>query len=460
MCRNFERFYCAHGIAYPVQTFLRIASAGIEVSVYGPDNNSSFLVILNYLSCTCCRAETLFSLGYWSMSPINPTYALPIYAMKKSFKSRFQGSSAANDDELGVLGRRQATACPNLRYLQRASKCKPASSARMSSDEIKQNNNQEAGCAPTQTFKAGKTITGHNKKAEIFLESLVHAASMNVFWEDSLWKSQKATSMQGCRFCNCINNLLVKLRPGCFFFSPNSKLLFLASETFTFGRTQFAIERIWSSFEKIRGSVSSMSPANYWQNLGQRLVDINIQKFKIYAGDRINQFYSHRDEFFQPTASPFKQEADEYKVLMLQRDYMIPGQTIYSIRSTVRQVEIRIRLLRSNEGCAGTKGLTKLLRNKTAEMKKLDNELTQEERMHHECNKLSRSAVLQEDDTKTGLGRYVDACLSEFVHSSEVIRKYMDVKDELKCIEEEFKLLDQDKEHFQAYLNREANSLV
>eukprot|EP00808_Paulinella_micropora_P020321 g62322.t1 len=87
-------------------------------------------------------------------------------------------------------------------------------------------------------------------------------------------------------------------------------------------------------------------------------------------------------------------------------------------------------------------------------------ELTQEERMHHECNKLSRSAVLQEDDTKTGLGRYVNACLSEFVHSSEVIRKYMDVKDELKCIKEEFKLLDQDKEHFQAYLNREANSLA
>eukprot|EP00808_Paulinella_micropora_P020323 g62323.t1 len=34
-----------------------------EVSVYDPDNNSSFLFILNYLSCTCCRAETLFSFG-------------------------------------------------------------------------------------------------------------------------------------------------------------------------------------------------------------------------------------------------------------------------------------------------------------------------------------------------------------------------------------------------------------
>eukprot|EP00808_Paulinella_micropora_P021815 g20036.t1 len=74
--------------ALPLQEF--------EVSVYDTDNNSSFLVILNYLSCTCCRAETLFSLGYWPMSPINPTYALPIYSMKKLFKSRFQGSSAAN----------------------------------------------------------------------------------------------------------------------------------------------------------------------------------------------------------------------------------------------------------------------------------------------------------------------------------------------------------------------------
>eukprot|EP00808_Paulinella_micropora_P025945 g82146.t1 len=146
-----------------------------------------------------------------------------------------------------------------------------------------------------------------------------------------------------------------------------------------------SIERISSSFEKIRGS---------------RLVEINIQKFKnlatflktkaklwqtkqlelqsqeallrqslrdVYADDRINQFYSHRDEFFQPTASPFKQEADEYKLLMLQRgnDQALQslrpkwilhplfqcGQTIYSIRSTVRQVESRIRRLRTrNQG--------------------------------------------------------------------------------------------------------------
>eukprot|EP00808_Paulinella_micropora_P020031 g47474.t1 len=394
-----------------------------EVSVYDPDNNSSFFVILNYLSCTCCRAETLFSLGYWPMSPINPTYALPIYAMKKLFKvinliiestislffvltlsnrdvkdhpllmyiisssfALYVPVEVSSDEELGVLGRHQATACPNLRYLQRASKCKPASSARMSSDEIKQNNNQQAGCAPTRTFKAGKTITGHNKKAEIFLESLVHAASMNFFGRIPYGKVRKLHPCRDVDSATASTTWFVagKIKTWLLFLFPELQATFLGVGNFhvwahaVWFRIVYALRR---NHESDPWLGLSMSPANYWRNLGQRLVEINIQKFKdlatflktrakllqtkqlelqsqeallrqslrdVYADDRINQFYSHRDEFFQPTASPFKQEADEYKLLMLQR---------------------------SNEGRAGTKGWTKLLRNKTAEMKKLDNEI-------------------------------------------------------------------------------------
>eukprot|EP00808_Paulinella_micropora_P020322 g62321.t1 len=237
--------------------------------------------------------------------------------------------------------------------------------ARKSSDEIKQNNNQQAGCAPTRTFKAGKTIMGHNKKGRDFLgvfgacckhecflggflmeksESYIHAGML------ILQLRQQLSSL--VNFSSISYDIACKIKTWLLFLFPELQATFLGVANFhvwahaVWCRIVYAlrrnhesgicdgeaIERIWSSFEKIRGS---------------RLVEINIQKFKnlatflktrakllqtkqlelqsqeallrqslrdVYADDRINQFYSHRDEFFQPTASPFKQEADEYKL--------------------------------------------------------------------------------------------------------------------------------------------------
>eukprot|EP00808_Paulinella_micropora_P031857 g5127.t1 len=407
--------------ALPLQEF--------EVSVYDPDNNYSFLVILNYLSCTCCRAETLFSLGYWPMSPINPTYALPIYAMKKLFKiinliiestiSLFFLTLSSRDfkDQPRLMMRSLAfwedtKRQPVLTCVicnERANANQPLPvvcldacyvGRRIRAGEPKFDETHDALpsvlATPSATNSladgmAGKTITGHNKKGRDFLGVLGACCKHECFLGGFLMEKKSESYIHAgmsilqlrqqlgslVNFSSISYDIAWKIKTWLLFLFPELQATFLGVGNFhvwahaVWCRMVYAlrrnhesgicdgeaIERIWS-FEKIRGSDLSMSPANYWHNLGQRLVEINIQKFKNLA-------------------------------------------TFLKTKAKLLQTKISLNLL-----------LITLHKN------------------------------------------------AEFVHSSEVIRKYMDVKDELKCIEEEFKLLDQDKEHFQAYLNREANSLA
>eukprot|EP00808_Paulinella_micropora_P029037 g759.t1 len=262
--------------------------------IYDPDIDLSHVSELHYLSCKCCRVETLLCLGLWAMSPSNPTSAVSLFSMKKLFKQRFQGSTAINVysffqfcampwrhtfEKHCVLALREychlKSKLRSLSFWPEASPS-PAEAANAAAEMLNIMSQRvtgsfatENGCGPVRDFKAGKKIQGHNKKGRDFLGVFGAVFRHEIFLSDNSFSH--FPELQDTFFG--IGNFHVWAH------AVWCRLHFALRRHHPSGYCDGeAIERTWAPLEKMRTSVISMTQGNFWHNLGQRLCEVNVKK--------------------------------------------------------------------------------------------------------------------------------------------------------------------------------------